>query len=115
MHTGATISIAIATTSIHGEPGMNEERHCTIAASQWIILSTALNGNIATSRTRATRKGQAACSSMSAQPRADAVRDAQRVGDDRQRRVDGGDRRKEAGIGQVQVVELVRLAVEVEH
>src|SRR5581483_2493058 len=43
------------------------------------------------------------------------IGDAQGVGDDGQRRVDRADRRKEAGIGEIEVVELVRLAVEVEH
>src|SRR3954447_13236467 len=43
------------------------------------------------------------------------IADAQRVGDRRQPRVDGARGREEAGIDDVQVVEVVRLAVEVER
>jgi len=43
------------------------------------------------------------------------IGDSQRVGNDSQRRIDRLDRGKETRVGNVEVVELVRLAVEIEH
>src|SRR6185312_17046417 len=45
----------------------------------------------------------------------DRVGDAQRVGDDGQRRIDGTDRREKAGVGDIEIVDAMRLAVDVEH
>src|SRR6185437_13623810 len=51
----------------------------------------------------------------SCEPLLYAVGDAKRVGDDGQGRVHRADGRKKARIRQIEVVELVRLAVEIEH
>src|SRR5690242_18703956 len=53
--------------------------------------------------------------SWSSQALRDPVRDPQGVGDDGQRRIDRAYRGKEARIGDVQVVDLVSFAVQVEH
>src|SRR3954451_17136680 len=50
-----------------------------------------------------------------AEPREQAVADAQGVGHRGQRRVDGADAREEARVDDVEVVELVHAAVAVEH
>src|SRR6185312_6376597 len=51
----------------------------------------------------------------SVHPLGNPIRDPQRIGNDGERRVHRADRRKEARIGDVQVVELMRLAIDVEH
>src|SRR3954466_11238954 len=56
----------------------------------------------------------AVCGIASCQPLVDPVADAKRVGDDRECRVHGADRREEARVDDVEVVDFVRLAVDVE-
>src|SRR6185437_9422459 len=51
----------------------------------------------------------------SSQPLRYSIGDPQGVGNDGQRRVDGTDRGKEARISDIEVIQLVRLAVEVQH
>src|SRR6185312_4062826 len=54
-------------------------------------------------------------SRRSLEPLCDAVGDPQGIGDDGERGVHGTDRGKETGVGKIEIVELVRLAVEIEH
>src|SRR5258708_601150 len=51
----------------------------------------------------------------STDPLEQVVADAERIGDDRQRRVHGADRREEARVDDVEVVEFVGLAIHVEY
>ena len=65
------------------------------------------------------RRGKASARSggraSSLQPFRNPVRHAHRVGDDGERRVHGADRGKKARIGHVEIIEFVRLAIDVEH
>ena len=58
-------------------------------------------------------EGEISCSRR--QSFGDVIADPQRIGDDRQGRVYRADRRKEARIGHIQIVDPVRLAVEIEN
>ena len=62
-----------------------------------------------------SRHGRTPAGRLRAQPLEQVVADAQRVGHRGQRRVHRADAREEAGVDDVEVVELVRLAVDVEH
>src|SRR5579875_2751265 len=117
---GATASTTMALSRSGGplDFGRNEESACAIASFQNTILSSALNGNSTTRHTRMMMGMRYRFTHMarsSLHPLRDPIGDAQRIGDDRQRRVNGADRREKARIDHVKIVELVRLAVEVEH
>ena len=55
------------------------------------------------------------CRASYLQPLCNSVGHPQCIGDDGQRRVDGADRGKEAGVRDIKIVEFVRLAVEIQH
>src|SRR5262249_8657849 len=85
------------------------------APSQWAARSPSPPAGGARAG-RARARGEAASRvSSSAQPLDEMVADAQGVGDDGERRIDRRARREEAGVDRVEVVHLVRAAVDVEH